>query len=98
GLVAKNLVGVDDREGEKVRSLTTNLVTTAGLFYDRNNSLMASLLYAGKLRSKVRLNLYPGLIRIGSFSPGLFALVDRDNRWTLGLQLHKVPFGFAHRM
>ncbi len=98
GLVAKNLVGVEDRESDDVRSLTTRLVTTAGLFYDRNNSLMASLLYAGKLRSRVRLNLYPGLIRIGSFSPGLFALVDRNNHWTLGLQLHKIPFGFAHRL
>jgi len=98
GLVAKSLVGVDDREGKDVRSLTTDLVTTAGLFYDRNNSLMASLLYAGKLRSKIRLNLYPGLIHLGPFSPGLFALVDRDNHWTLGLQVRRIPFGFAQRL
>jgi hypothetical protein len=98
GFVAKNLVGVADKDRSDVRSLTANLVTAAGFFYDRNNSLMASVLYADQLRSKLRVNIYPGLLRIGSFSPGLFALLNRDQHWTLGIQLQKVPFGLARRL
>jgi hypothetical protein len=97
GLVAKNLVGVDGKDRSDLRSLTTDLVTTAGLFYDRNNSLMASVLYAGKLKSMLRVNVYPGLLHIGCFSPGLFALLDRDDRWTMGVQVQKLPIGLARR-
>ena len=98
GFVAKDLINVDGKSKNDLRSLTTDLVTTAGIFYDRNNSLLASVLYAGKLRSRLRINLYPGLFHVGPFSPGLFALVNRDNNWTVGIQLQKIPFGFARRL
>lgn len=98
GLTAKSLVDVNGKDSSDLRSLTTRLVTTTGLFYDRNGSLMASMLYARNLRSRLRINLYPGLIRVGSFSPGMFILLDQNDRWTLGLQLQKVPFGLARRL
>ncbi|MCU0610910.1 MAG: hypothetical protein MUE60_03865, partial [Candidatus Eisenbacteria bacterium] len=44
GLVAKSLTDIG--EDSSVRKLTASLVPTAGVFYDRNNSLMASVLYS----------------------------------------------------
>lgn len=95
GLVAKNLVGVEEKDQNYLRALTTNLVTTAGLFYDRNNSLMASILYAGKLEDYLRINLYPGFLRLGPFSPGLFAMLDRQDHWTLGIHWQRALVGLA---
>ncbi len=95
GLVAKNLVDVAGDDASTLRMLTTNLVTTAGLFYDRNQSLLASVLYAGKLEDYLRINLYPGLIGIGRFSPGLFFMLDRQNRLTMGVHWQRALVGLA---
>ncbi len=70
GLVAKDLVHIDNTSG--VRELTTTLVWTAGIFYDRENSLLLSLILSGTKGYKARLNIYPGVIKIGKLSPGFF--------------------------
>ena len=54
--------------------LTTVLKWETGLFWDRDNSLLASLLVGGAEDNPVTLNVYPGVLRIGTFSPGLWAL------------------------
>ena len=43
-----------------------------GVFYDRDNSLMASLQFARSRDYRYRLNLYPGLIPVGRLRPGFF--------------------------
>jgi len=95
GLVAKNLIDVAGDDAGTLRMLTTNLVTTAGIFYDRNQSLLASVLYAGKLEEFLRINLYPGLIRFGRFSPGLFIMLDRHKEWTMGIHWQHALVGLA---
>jgi len=92
GFVAKDLIAVDEF------SESVNLVTSAGLFYDREGSLLASLIYAPNRDSRWRLNLYPGLLRLGPLEPGLTAIVTHDSALLAGItvgSLPLVPVGFG---
>jgi hypothetical protein len=96
GVLAKELVNVENNSG--VRELTATLVWTAGLFFDRNNSLLASLILAGTKGYKARLNIYPRLLNIGVFSPGFFVNLRKDNQIVIGLHLNILPVGIATRV
>jgi len=90
GLVAKNLFKIDQI------SKTVDLAVSGGVFYDRNNSLLASLLFARTKDYRYRLNLYPGLVRIGPLKPGFFASINEDDRMLFGLTfgtLQHLPIG-----
>ena len=93
GLRAKNLVTLDESVGKKTIETTWNV----GFFYDINNSLMSSLFVSGLTDYRIDLNLYPGIIKIGQFSPGLWC-VDKDDGhlmfgistvWTPGIAFDK---------
>jgi hypothetical protein len=79
-------------------SQTVTLVPSYGFFYDRNGSLMFSVTGAKTSRYQVRVNAYPGLLRLGRWSPGLFALLGRDGDIVLGLHLTCFPVGLAGRL
>jgi hypothetical protein len=72
---------------------TVDLTWTAGVYFDRNNSLLASLVVSGYMENTVLLNVYPGVLKVASFSPGLWLAVNRDwslcggisTRWTPGV-------------
>jgi hypothetical protein len=96
GLVAKDLVEIDNNSG--VRELTATLVWTAGFFYDRNNSLLASLILSGTKGYKARLNIYPGLVHFGKISPGFFINLRKDNQFVTGLHLNFLPVGLTQRV
>jgi hypothetical protein len=92
GMVAKNLFKIDQI------SKTVDVAVSGGVFYDRNNSLMASLLFARTKDYRYRLNLYPGLVKVGPMRPGFFASLNEDNRVLLGLTfgtLQHVPIGIG---
>lgn len=93
GLVANELIDQSNRED--FRELTADLVLTAGLFYDRNNSLLASLFYSKKLDYKLRLNVYPGLVRGFGLSPGFFIGLNQENKPNVGLTLSIIPVGIS---
>ncbi len=92
GLVAKNLFKIDQI------SKTVDMAVSGGVFYDKNNSLMASLLFARTKDYRYRLNLYPGLVKVGPLRPGLFASLNDDNRLLVGLTfgtLQHLPVGIG---
>lgn len=97
GLTAKELVGVPGKDSNHLRSLTANLALTAGIFYDKNGSLLASLIYAGKKDNMYRLNIYPGLISLNILTPGLFLLVSRQKEVIVGVQLNYMPIAVAKK-
>jgi hypothetical protein len=97
GMVSTKLVNAAGKDTSQVRYLTVKLAYTIGLFYDRDNSLLASLIYSDRKDNMVQLNIYPGLIRIASLSPGLFVLVNRDRHIITGVHLGKFPIGLAKR-
>jgi len=92
GLVAKNLVKIDQI------SKTVDLAASAGIFYDRNHSLLVSLLMARTKDYRYRLNLYPGFVDTGPFKPGIFVALGRENRIMAGITfgtLKHVPVGLG---
>ncbi len=94
GFAAKDLLNVDGI------SETVNLASTFGLFYDRDTSLLASLLYAQSKQFRWRLNVYPGLVRLGPLQAGLTFIASRDREILVGLTLANVrlPVGLGARI
>lgn len=62
-----------------------NLYWDFAMFYDRNNSLLASVFYSAYTENKLNINIYPGLIRIKNISPGLWAVMKRNDKWVFGI-------------
>ncbi len=92
GFHAKKLVVLDVETNRK----TAELVPTVGLFYDWDHSLVASLVYNGLQENTVSLNVYPGVLKLGPVSPGLWAVVNREGQLILGLSTAWTP-GLAFR-
>jgi hypothetical protein len=95
GVMAKSLKRVES-EGAG-RSMTVDLIWNAGIFYDRNGSLMASLFFSGSRAYKAKVNVFPGLVRIAGISPALFAAVAQENEVIFGLAVSAVPLGLAYQ-
>jgi len=91
-------LGAGVRSGERVllpgtaREVTVTTPFSIGVFYDRNNSLLASLVISNVDDYFINANVYPGLFRMGKFSTGLWAVIDKKGypafgfatRYTLG--------------
>ena len=92
GLRAKNRYVVE--AGENKQSL--NLVWNGGIFYDWDNSLMASLMISGLTENLATLNIYPGIFKFGGFSPGVWWMVSRNGSLSFGVTTVWVP-GVAMR-
>ena len=60
----------------------------AGVFYDRNNSLLASLVVSGTTTYSCCINIYPGVVSIGNLSPGLFASFGKEKSVIVGVSTH----------
>jgi hypothetical protein len=91
GFLVENLIRAE-KEGEGM-ALKAVLTWRAGLFYDFNNSLMASLMVATIPEYRIRVNLYPGILRLGPFNPGLF--LSGSKEWVVGINFNYMPLGVA---
>lgn len=87
GLRAKQLVTLDESTDKK----TINMVWNVGLFYDINNSLMTSLLISGLTDYRVDLNIYPGIIKIGPISPGIWVVMNDEGKLMFGISTIWAP-------
>lgn len=94
GLRASDLILLDEKTNKKTLGLVGNL----GLFYDKNNSLLASLSVTIKTDYMVNVNIYPGLIKMGSISPGLWGAYGQNGNVILGFTFSWLPFGFANSL
>jgi hypothetical protein len=92
GFSASNLIIVDEITNKK----SLNLDFNAGIFYDRNNSLLASLVYTKSSDYMLNLNVYPGVLKLGSLSPGFFTAYNPEGKIIWGLSASWMPFGLAH--
>jgi hypothetical protein len=68
---------------------------SAGVFYDRNGSLLASLIVNGTDDLRLRLNVYPGVLGRGRWSPGIYLGIGDDGDLAVGIMLRFVPLGVA---
>jgi hypothetical protein len=91
GLMVEDLeAAVQEGTGQ---ALAARLSWSGGIFYDRNNSLMASLMVSGLSHNRARLNIYPGVLRRGWLSPGISA--SWGHELVLGINLACCPLGIA---
>ena len=72
---------IDPATGERNVTLNPNI----GLFYDRNGSLLSAIHVRMNRKEVVTLNVYPGVVHIGSWSPGFFAHVLSNGRFRFGI-------------
>ncbi|HTP13369.1 MAG TPA: hypothetical protein VMM37_07045, partial [Bacteroidota bacterium] len=93
GATHLELFTVDVTNGIQTKSVKMGFV--GGVYYDRDNSLLASLLVGNGLVEKVRLNVYPGLWEYGGFAPGLFAFLDKQGHPTVGITVRWLPCGLT---
>lgn len=87
GMRSRHIRLIDPSTNQKAAELAWN----AGLFYDRENSLMASLLVSGLDDNMVSLNIYTGVFNLGSFSPGLWLIVPKNLNIVGGLSTIWTP-------
>jgi hypothetical protein len=64
----------------------------AGVFLDRDGSLMASLIWQDTDQGVATLNVFPGLLHLGAHSPGLWASLQHNGGVRFGLTS---PIGFG---
>ncbi|HEY6951394.1 MAG TPA: hypothetical protein VI758_03240 [Bacteroidota bacterium] len=78
-----------------VPSNTVVAGTMAGIYYDRNNSLLASIVYSESENNRLRLNVFPGVLPSSVFSPGLFVTLAGNGTFVAGLTAHILPIGLG---
>ena len=88
---------IDPRTNAK----TATLLPDVGVFVDRNSSLLASFISKGGSNNGATLNLYPGVLRMGRVSPGLWVQGIRGGGLRFGIEsrigLGLAGFGFIPR-
>ena len=73
------------------RQYTLNLTWNAGLFWDRNNSLLASVLFSGQENNLCNINIYPGAIDLGDIKIGFWAVIPRNGDYYFGISTRYIP-------
>jgi hypothetical protein len=70
---------------------------SGGLFYDRNDSLLVSLMLNGTENLSVRLNVYPGALVPNRWFPGVYLGIGDDSEIAVGLTWRFFPVGISDR-
>lgn len=81
GFKTKHLIDLSD----EFRKRTIETSWHAGIFYDRNNSLLASIVLSGVKEYFIMADVYPGVLKVGSFSPGFWTIIGRDGKILFGI-------------
>ena len=96
GARGKYLYEIDPR----VHLLTLELVPTGGVFWDKNNSLMASITASGQEDQTVIVNIYPGVINLGPFSsdlsPAIWMAYGTNGTYGIGIAFQQT-LGVGYR-
>lgn len=83
--------------GAMLQAKPEDVRLSGGIFWDRNDSLLASLILNGTDNLAVRLNIHPGaLFAHSSWSPGIYAGIgDKFKDLNFGITLKYSPLGVA---
>jgi hypothetical protein len=72
-----------------------DLQAETGFFWDRNESLLASLIVAGPTHPRVAVNVYPGLLKFQGLTFGLYGAAGYYDGVAMGLTLGRTPLGLG---
>ena len=64
-----------------------------GFFYDKNNSLLGSAILTGPDLISLKIEVYPGWLKIGNFKPGFLVEFGGVEGFQFGLSTEILPFG-----
>lgn len=88
---------INDRYSEGLRFFSPELDGAVSFFYDKNNSLMFSVLYTGPKMPNLRINVYPGLFNVKGFEPGIYMGIGKWDNFLIGINLiHNIPVSPAY--
>jgi hypothetical protein len=93
GAVQMDVYEVDETNGIGTKSI--HIGKACGVFYDRHNSLLASLLISEFYLERIRLNIYPGVVSSSVFSPGFFFSIGDGGTYSAGITMQYAPFGLG---
>ena len=98
GFSVGDIVAADSGEATG-RVMTIKYSWNAGLFIDKANSLLFSLLHSNNRTYKARANLYPlPDFHFGKFRPGFFTAIGRDNDVVFGITANWLPASLSLRV
>ena len=64
-------------------------------FWDKNNSLLLSTLITGPRFYNMQINIYPGVLKLKSFSPGIYCAFGKTDGFVMGVTLNFLPIGIG---
>lgn len=86
---------VNENRYKGLRFLTPSLDGALAIFYDRNNSLMSSILISGPRVPNAQINVYPGLVKLGWIEPGMYLAFGQWDKFVFGITFAHIPVGIA---
>lgn len=75
------------------RLITPTTDGAVGLFYDKKNSLLSSVILTGPRLYNIRANFYPGFASIGGLHPGFYIGAGQWDGLVAGITFRAFPFG-----
>ncbi len=88
---------INSNEFKSLRILTPDIDGALAFFYDRNNSLLLSVLATGPKLPNIRVNVYPGLLMVAGLSPGVYFGFGEWDNFVVGINLHhSIPIGLSY--
>ena len=93
GLASTGVKSLPVQNGVPSNTVESGLM--AGIYYDRNNSLLMSAVYSESRNCRFRLNIYPGVISSSYFSPGIFVTVADPGILIAGVTMKVLPVGLC---
>jgi hypothetical protein len=87
GLSAGTLTVIDDLTNKK----TISFVETIACFFDRDNSLLGSMVLTRKTNYSLSINIYPGLVDIWKIKVGAWFVLNRQGGSLIGVTTRYAP-------
>ena len=82
---------------ENMIFFTPDMDGAISIFLSKNNSLLISTMITGPRFYNAKINVYPGFIKLGKFSPGFYCSIGESEGIVLGISFSKFPFGFGKK-
>jgi len=86
---------INENRYKGLRFLTPSLDGAVGVFYDKNSSLMTSVLLSGPRLPNAEINVYPGFVDLGWMQPGFVLALGKWDKFFCGVTFAHVPLGLA---
>ena len=82
---------------ENIIFFTPDMDGTLSIFLSKEKSLLLSAMVTGPRFYNAQINIYPGVINIGRFSPGFYCAFGESEGLVLGLSFDTIPLGLGKK-